>query len=90
MKIKIIFFILQITFTICIVSCGTTKKVDYQNYINRTQETFNEGINVFFQGNYTTAKNLFINYNQIDSGYMNYESYAFLAECYVQLGMQDK
>lgn len=89
MKGKIILFILQITFIVCIVSCGTTQKVDYQDYFNRIQEMFKEGTDEFFQGNYAGTKNLFINYNQIDSSFLNYESYAFLSECYVRLGMQD-
>jgi len=50
---------------------------------------FTEATNTFFQQDYQLAKNLLTNYNQLDSTYMDYESYAFLAECYNQLGMPD-
>ena len=72
-----------------ILGCGTTKEFDFWGYYNHLQETFKVGTEEFFQGRYFDAKNLFYNYNQIDSNYFNYESYAFLAECYNKLGMQD-
>ena len=68
--------------------CGATKEVNVQAYFNKLQESFTFGTNKFFERDYNNAKNIFTNYNQLDSNYFNYESYAFLAECYNRLVMQ--
>ncbi len=79
-----LFFVLFFFF-----GCGATKEVNLQAYFNKLQASFTFGTNKFFEGDYNSAKNIFTNYNQFDSNYFNYESYAFLAECYNRLEMQD-
>lgn len=71
------------------IGCGSTKEINHQGYIDQLQKTFKLGTDEFFREDYEDAKNLFTNYDQMDSGYFDYESYAFLAECYNKLGRQD-
>lgn len=90
MRRQNIFIRLPIIFILFfIVGCGVSKEIDIQDHFNQLVESFKIATDEFFQKDYEVAKNLLLNYNQLDTFYFNYESYAFLAECYNQLGMQD-
>jgi TonB family protein len=71
------------------VNTKETVKDSLNVHIEKLNKEFAEASDVFFSGNYNKAKNLFVEYNQEDTTRFNYESYAFLAECYHRLGMDE-
>lgn len=90
MRRQNIFIRLPIIFILFfIVGCGGSKEIDIRDYFNQLVESFKIATDEFFQKDYKVAKNLLLKYNQLDTLFLNYESYAFLAECYNQLGIQD-
>jgi|GEM_PF-654240 len=88
------------SFSVCLIlflllglyGCGSTKEstTDSLNaHIEKLNKDFANATDVFFSGNYNKAKNLLTEYNLADTTRFNYESYAFLAECYHRLGMDE-
>ena len=70
--------------------CSSSRNLSiWDKYYNRVGKEFSDAYSFFNKGDYKTAKDKFIAYNNSDTAIANFESYAFLAECYKKLGDMD-
>lgn len=83
--VKTVVFILSVF----LFSCSSNSKLNLSDYLYHCNEEFTSASKLFFDSDYLNAKNNLIAYHQLDTIAFNYESYAFLAECYNQLGKRD-
>ncbi len=84
------FFVFLFISIIFIGGCSSSKHVtDWDLYFKKSDKEFSDAYLQFKEKNFQLAKEKFSEYNFEDTTIANFESYAFLAECYKQLGKQD-
>ena len=89
MKTKEFFYTLIVILSLNFYGCASGSALSNNDYINQYNKEFNTISDLFFGGDFLNTKNRILSYNQLDTIAYNYESYAFLAECYKQLGKVD-
>ncbi len=86
---KSLLIIFSISF-IFLGGCSSSKNTAGHNqYYKNLDKEFSDAYSTFKDKNYTLAKEEFIEYNKLDTSEHNFDSFAFLAECYKQLGDLD-
>lgn len=84
------FYIFLFSSIIFLAGCSSSKHVtDWDLYSKKSEKDFSFAYLQFQGKNFQLAKVKFSEYNFEDTAIDNFESYAFLAECYKQLGEED-
>jgi len=89
-KSEVLSLIIFLSLFIYLYGCSSSENfTKWDIYEQRINKEFKNAYSAFENKDYKSAKENFISYNVNDSNVSNFESYAFLAECYKQLGNVD-
>ncbi|MDR3628575.1 MAG: energy transducer TonB [Ignavibacteriaceae bacterium] len=89
-KLSLYIYVALLTSLILFNGCSASNEITrWSIYYQTINKDFSDACLTFSKNDYLLAKEKFTMYNKEDTTIVNFESFAFLAECYRQLGNQD-